>query len=86
MALPGTRVIVHNKPGNSTSWGHHVTPVRYIGPSPDHYICMQCHMPETVIVGINDTLQYIPKAFSFPNTTTEDYLQQGIGGIIAIRR
>ena len=40
MAPPGTRVVVHDKPGNRTSWGHHGTPGWYIGPSLDHYRCM----------------------------------------------
>ena len=40
MAPPGTRVIVHGKPGKCTSWGHHITPRWYIGPSIDQYICM----------------------------------------------
>ena len=32
MAPPGTRVKVHGKHGNCTSWGHHVAPGWYIGP------------------------------------------------------
>ena len=47
---------------------------------------MQCYIPATGIVRITDTLQYIPKAFVFPKTTTEDYLQQAIGDIIAIMK
>ena len=43
-------------------------------------------MPVTCILRIKDTLQYIPKAFAFPKTTTEDYLQQAIGDIIAIMK
>ena len=43
-------------------------------------------MPVTGIVRITDTLQYIAKAFAFPGTTTEDYLQQEIGEIIAIMK
>ena len=84
MAPPGTRVIVHDKHGNCTSWGHHGTKGWYIGPSLDDYRCMHCYMPATGIVQITDILQYIPKAFAFPKTTTEDYLQQAIGKIIAI--
>ena len=84
MEPTGTRVIVHDKPGNRTSWGHHVTPVWYIGPSLDHYRCIQRYMPVTGIVRITDTLQYTPKAFAFQKTTTEDYLQQAIGDIISI--
>ena len=41
-------------------------------------------MPATGIVLIKDNLQYIPKASAFPKITTEEYLQQEIGDIIAI--
>ena len=41
-------------------------------------------MPATEILRIHDTLKYILKAFAFPKTTTEDYLQQAIGDIISI--
>ena len=35
MAPPGTRVIVHEKHGNRTSWGNHGTPGWYISQSLD---------------------------------------------------
>ena len=82
MAPPGTHVIVHDKPDNPTSWVHHGTPGWYIGLSIDHCRFIQCYMPATVIIRITDTLQYIPKAFAFTKTTTEEYLQQAIGYII----
>ena len=41
MAPPGTRVIVHEKPVNRTSWSNHVKKGWYIGPSLYHYISMQ---------------------------------------------
>ena len=40
VAPSGTRVIVHYKPGNCTSWGHNGTKGWYIGTSLDHYRCM----------------------------------------------
>ena len=43
-------------------------------------------MPATGIVRITDTLQYIPKAFAFPKSTTENYLQQSNGDIISIMK
>ena len=64
MALPGTHVIVHNKPSNCMSWGNHGTPYWYIGPSIDHYIYMQYYMPATYILRITDTPTYIPKALA----------------------
>ena len=63
MAPPGTRVILNEKTGNHTPWGHHGTPGWYIGTKLDHYRCMQCYMPVIGIVRITDTLQYIPKEF-----------------------
>ena len=84
MVLPGTSLIVHNKPINCTSWSHNGTPGYYIGPSLDHYRFMQCNMPATGIVRTTDTLQYIAKESALPKTTTEDYLQQAIVEIIAI--
>ena len=86
MVTPRTRGIVHDKLGNLTSWVHHYTPFWYIGPSLDHYRYIQCNMPATGIVIITDTLQYIPKEFAFPKTTTEDYLQQAIGDVISIMK
>ena len=82
MAPPGTRVIVHDKTDNHTSWGHHGTPGWNIGPSLHNYRCIQCCILTTGIVRITDTLQYILKAFYFPKTTIENYLQQAIGDII----
>ena len=86
MAPPGTHIIVHDKPCNRTSCGHHVTLGWYIGPYLEYYSFMQCYMPATGIVIITDTLQYIPKAFAFPIITTKYYLQQAIGDIIAITK
>ena len=86
MALTVTRMLVHVKPGNWTSWGHNGTTGWYIGPYLYQYRCMQCYMPATVIEIITDTLQYIPKEFSLPKTTTQNYIQQNIGDIIAIMK
>ena len=47
---------------------------------------MQCYMPATGMVRIIDTLQYISKAFDFPKTITENYLQQATVDIIDIMK
>ena len=86
MAPPGTCVIVHDKRSNRISWGHYVAKCWCISPSLNHYKCMQCYMPATGIVEITDILEYIPKAFAFPKTSIEDYLQQSIGDMILIMK
>ena len=47
---------------------------------------MKCYMPVTGIVRIIYTLQYTPKTFYFPKTTTESYLQQAILDIIEMMK
>ena len=84
MAPPGTRVVVHDKPDQRASWAHHGTPYWYIGPSLEHYRTMKCYMPATGSVCYTDTLQFIPYTFKFPETTTEDYLRQFVGDILAL--
>ena len=41
-------------------------------------------MPATGSVLYTDTLQFIPFAFKFPETTAEDYLRQSFGDILAL--
>ena len=84
MGPPGTRVVVHDKPNQRASWEHHGTPDWYIGPSLEHYCTMKCYMPATGSVRYTDTLQLVPATFKFPETTTEDYLRQSIGDILAL--
>ena len=47
---------------------------------------MQGYNPRTGIVRITYTLQYTPKEFAFPKTTTKYYLQQAIGDIISMMK
>ena len=86
MAPPGTRSVVHNKPDQRASCAHHGTPAWYIGPSLEHYCTMKCHMPAIGSVLYTDTLQFIPATFKSPETTTEDYLRQYVGDILALLR
>ena len=50
------------------------------------YMYVVLHTRNWHIVRIKNTSQYIPKAFAFPKTTTEDYLKQAIGEIISTIR
>ena len=86
MAPLQTRMILHDKPGKFTSWVHCGTPGWCIGPSLDHYRCMQCYISATGIVIITDILKYIPKSFAIPKTTKQYYLQPAIGDIISIMK
>ena len=76
MAPPGTKVVVHEKPKNRKTFAGHGTEAWYIGPSPDHYRCYKCYMPETCRERDADTVEFFPQKIPFPQVTTDDYLRQ----------
>ena len=84
MAPPGTRVVVQGKPDQRASWENHGTTAWYIGPYLEHYSTMKCYMPDTGFVHYTYTLQLIPATFKLTETTTEDYLRQSVGDILAL--
>ena len=84
LSPPGTKVVVHEKTDNHRSCSPHVTDGCYIGPSMEHYRCVQCFMPTTSSVCNMDTLTLFPTATLFPKTKTEYYLRQSVGDILAI--
>ena len=84
MAPPGTKVVVHDKPGNRGSWALHGTDGWYIGPSLHHYRCVQCFIPSTKAVRDCDTVVFIPETIPFPEATADDHLKQAATDIIRI--
>ena len=47
MAPPGTRVVIHEKPGNRASWAPHGSKGWYVGPAPHHYRCWTVYVEKT---------------------------------------
>ena len=70
MAPPATRVGIHYKPDQCTSWCRHVTPDWYIVPLLENYFNMKCYMIATETEQFADTLQFFTKTFKFLSTTT----------------
>ena len=42
MAPQGTKIIAHSKPNKRASWAYHSQSGWYIGPAPEHYLCVKC--------------------------------------------
>jgi hypothetical protein len=72
MAPPGTRVLVHEKPGKRGTWAPHATDGWYTAPAIDSYRCYQIWMWETRAMRICDTLTWFPTKVTMPSATTED--------------
>ena len=81
---PGTRVLVHKKTDDRTSWGPHGREGWYIGPSLHHYRCVRCFIPETRAEVDCDTVEFFPTNIPFPAVKTDDYLKQALTDIVSI--
>ena len=84
MVPPGKIVSAHDKPTHCTYGGHCGTPGYYVGQALDNYRMIKFYMKVTAVIRVTNTLQYIPKRFMFPTTTTGDYLLQAVGDILTL--
>ena len=81
---PGTKVVVHLKPEERSTWSPNGEVAWSIGPSFDHYRCIKCFFPKTRSERDCDTITFIPHVVPFPRVTTEDFLKQAATDIIRI--
>eukprot|EP00957_Ditylum_brightwellii_P204856 15341097-Ditylum_brightwellii.AAC.1 len=81
---PDTKVFVRNKPNNCGSWAYHGAEGWAICPSPKHYHCIRCFMPDTAAEVDADTVKLIPHVILVPSFTDKEAIQQAIADIIYI--
>ena len=84
LAPPGTKVIVHEKPAQRTSWGPHGVLGWYIGPASEHYRCVRIYVPSTFRERISDTVEFFPHSTPFPSATDADHLVEATDTILSI--
>jgi hypothetical protein len=58
MALLGTEVLVHQKPGRRKTWGYHAAKAWYLSHAAAHYHCICVIMKEMGGERITDTFRY----------------------------
>ena len=84
LAPPGTKVVAHIHPDKRGSWELNGEVGWYVGPSLNHYRCLQCYLPRTREVRHCDTVEFIPHQIPFPSVTLKEFLIQAASDIITI--
>ena len=84
LAPPDTKVLVHSKQGQRQSWDPNGKEGWYIGPSQEHYRCVNCYLPATRSVVASDTVSFFPHDILFPEVKIDDFLCQAATDIISI--
>ena len=60
LAPPGTIVVIHDSPKDTTSWEPYVEPGWYIGPAMEHYIYPEAYIPKIIAETISHTVDFSP--------------------------
>ena len=60
LALPGTKVLIHETPGQRRSWAPYGVDGWYIGPAREHYRCYRVYVPTTHAERVAKTVQFFP--------------------------
>ena len=81
---PGTRVVAHSKPAARETCPPNGEDIWYIGPSMEHYRCVNCYSPQTRATRDFDTDTFFPSTVSFPQVETDDFLHQAATDIVSI--
>ena len=84
LAPPGTKVVAHIKPSNRATYELNGEMGWYIGPSMNHYRCVQCYFPRTRTVRDCDTVTFLPTVIPFPEVSLVDHLKQAASDIVTI--
>eukprot|EP00957_Ditylum_brightwellii_P084836 6450544-Ditylum_brightwellii.AAC.1 len=72
LALPGTKVIVHERSTVHGTWSPHGVDGWYIGPSSHHYRCFKVYITATHAERIADTVEFSPTFVPMPKTSSAD--------------
>jgi hypothetical protein len=84
LAPPGTKIVAHIKSDQRRTWELNGETGWYVGPSLNHYRCVQCYFPRTRTVRDCDTVTFFPSNIPFPDIRLDDFLRQAASDIITI--
>jgi hypothetical protein len=73
-ALPGCKIIAHNKPGKLRTWAPHGQHGYYLVPAMHHCRCQNVYISATASERIVDTLEFFPHNYQMPQLSSTDRL------------
>jgi hypothetical protein len=82
LALPGIRVLIHEKPQNRETWSPHALDGWYIGPALESYQCYNVWLWDTRHERICNTISWFPAKVTMPLASSTDLVMAGIQDII----
>jgi hypothetical protein len=69
-ALPGCKIIAHEKPGKRRTRAPHGQHQYSLGPAMHHYLCQNVYISSTASERIVDTLEFFPHSYQMPQLSS----------------
>jgi len=76
LAVPGTKVIVHETPSQRRTFAPHGVEGYYVGPPLNTYRCYKTWIPATNSIRDAMTIDWFPSTIPFPKVSHDTYLRQ----------
>jgi hypothetical protein len=73
-ALPGCKIIAHEKPRKRRTWTPHGQHGYSLGPAMHHYLCQNVYISTTASERIVDTFEFFPHNYQMPQLSSTDRL------------
>jgi hypothetical protein len=73
-ALPGCKIIAHEKPGKRRTWAHHGQHEYSLGPAMHQYWCQNVYISTTASERIVDVLELFPHNYQMPQLSSTNRL------------
>ena len=84
LELPGSKVIILNKPSQRASWDLDGKIALYVGQAPNYYRCVTYFNPVRKQEIISDNLIFIPYTIPIPDANINNFLHQAASAIITL--
>ena len=84
MAPPGTRILIHEKPGQRASWDPHGAKGWYLGPAMEHYRCYRVYTNKTRAERYTDTVEFFPQHTQIPFRTPAEIAEHATNELIRV--
>jgi len=81
IALPGTKVIIHEKPAVWQSWAPHSVDRWYLRPALNSYQCYTIWVTATQAQQICNSLTWLPTQLTMPTASSTDHIIAGLADI-----
>ena len=84
LAVPRTKVMIHDNPSQLSAFAPHGIDGFYVGPSLEHYRCYKVFVTATQTTRNSVTMEWFPSTIPYPKLTQDEYIRQTADNLLSV--